>query len=182
MLAALASAPTVRTYCDRADDTTLKRRIATLMTTKRRKQPAGKSANSGSPQPAKSKKPAFVSRYIGIDSHITERNGGIDLVVGIAAEKPAGRKLADDINRQCVQLDADGYDVTSVFPVTSGRIVESYVETPENDPKSMYIIQKEVSEDTPSGARTRTETKYYHNAGVGYSVTDGVIITAKLRK
>lgn len=170
------------------------------MTTKSRNKPAGKSANSGSPQPAKGqqsagksansgaqqpakiKKPAFVSRYIGIDTHLAERKGSTDLVVGIAAEKPAGRKLADDINRQCIQLYAEGYDVTSVFPVTSGRIVESFVETPENDDASMYMIQKEVSEDSPSGPRTRTETKYYHNAGVGYSVTDGVIITAKLRK
>lgn len=146
------------------------------------KQSAGKSANSGAQQPAKIKKPAFVSRYIGIDSHLAERKGSTDLVVGIAAEKPAGRKLADDINRQCIQLDAEGYDVTSVFPVTSGRIMESLVETPDIDGMWMYSLQKEVSEDTPTGARTRTETKYYHNAGVGYSVTDGVIITAKLRK
>ena len=52
-----------RSHCDRADDATLPRRIATLMTTKSRRKPAGKPASSGQ-QPAKSKKQPFVSRYI----------------------------------------------------------------------------------------------------------------------
>ena len=93
------------------------------MTTKSRNKPAGKPASSGTQQPAKSKKPSkpsFVSRYIGIDSHLTERNGAGGLVFGMAAERPAGRKLAEDISRQCVQLDTEGYDVISIFPLTGG--------------------------------------------------------------
>lgn len=151
------------------------------MTTKGRKKPAGKSANSGAQQPAKSQKPPFVSRYIGIDTHLAGHRGAIDLVNGIAAEKPAGRKLADDISRQCTQLATEGYEVISVFPVTSGRIAESFVRNPQNVHGWTYSRQKEVQEDSFWGPRTRTETKYYHNTGVGYSVTDGVIITAKLR-
>ena len=152
------------------------------MTTKGGKKPAGKPASSGGQQPAKSKKPIFVSRYIGIDTHLAKRKGSTDLVDGIAAEKPTGRKLADDINRQCIQLDAEGYDIVSVFPVTSGRIAESFVGNPQNVHGWTYSRQEEVQEDTVLGPRTRTGNKYYHNTGVGYSVTDGVIITARLRR
>ena len=155
------------------------------MTTKGRKQPAGKSASSGARQPAQSKKaakPTFVSRYIGIDTHLAVRKGSADLVDGIATERPVGRKLADDINRQCIQLDAEGYDVISVFPITSGRIAESFVKNPQNVHGWTYSRQEDVHEDTRWGPRTRTENKYYHNTGVGYSVTDGVIITARLRR
>ena len=86
------------------------------MTTKSRRKPAGKPANSGAQQPAKDKKQPFVSRYIGIDTHLAMRGGSADLVDGIATERPAGRKLADDINRQCIQLNAEGYDVSIRFP------------------------------------------------------------------
>ena len=204
MLAALASAPTVRTHCARADDATLKRRIATLMTTKRRKQPAGKSANSGSPQPAKSKQPAgktansggqqptkskkptFVSRYIGIDSHLTERNGAGGLVFTMAAERPVGRKLAEDISRQCVQLDAEGYDVISIFPLTSGRSAKAAVETERNSHGNglAYTRSWEVEDgnDYWGNPRTKRVDTRHIDTGVGYSVTDGVVITAKLRK
>ena len=171
-----------RSHCDRADDAILHRRIATLMTTKSRNKPAGKPASSGAQQPAKDKKQPFVSRYIGIDTHLATRGGSADLVDGIATERPAGRKLADDINRQCIQLNAEGYDVVSVFPITSGRIAESFVKNPQNVYGWTYSRQKEVHEDTWLGPRTRTDNQYYHNVGVGYSVTDGVVIIARLRQ
>ena len=144
------------------------------MTTKSRKNSAGKS----NAQP-----PAFVSRYIGIDSHLTERNGSIDQVYGIAAERPAGRKLADDIARHCVQLDAEGYDVISIFPVVGGRTVEAKVEAAERVQGRTYSEQVEVEQDEniPIWHGKRYEIKHYLDTGVGYSVTDGVIITAKLR-
>ena len=178
-----------RAYCDRADDATLHRRIATLMTTKGRKQPAGKSASSGAPQPAQSKKaakPTFVSRYIGIDSHLTERNGAGGLVFGMAAERPAGRKLAEDISRQCVQLDGEGYDVISIFPLTSGRGAKAAVETEKNwsGNGASYTRTWEVEDgnDWWGNPRTkRVETRHI-DTGVGYSVTDGVVITARLRR
>ncbi len=154
------------------------------MTTKSRNKPAGKSVNSGAQQPAKSKKPAFVSRYLGIDSHLTERNGSTDQVYGIAGERPAGRKLAEDIAKHCIQLDAEGYEVVSIFPLTSGRAVEASVEAAEQVHGRTYTERVEVEKDdsTPSWYGTRYEDKHYVDTGVGYSVTDGVIITAKLRK
>ena len=131
------------------------------------------------------KKPAFVSRYIGIDSHLTERNGSGGLVSAMAAERPAGRKLAEDISRQCVQLDAEGYDVISIFPLTSGRGAKAAVETGKNLYRNgSYTLTWEVEDGTDMWGRPRTkrvDTRHI-DTGVGYSVTDGVVITAKLRK
>ena len=42
--------------------------------------------------------------------------------------------------------------------------------------------EMEKDDDAPSWYGTRYEDKYYVDTGVGYSVTDGVVITAKLRK
>ena len=59
------------------------------MTTKSRKSSAGKGGNAkpqAQNQLKNAEKPAFVSRYIGIDSHLTERNGSTEQVFGIAAE------------------------------------------------------------------------------------------------
>lgn len=159
------------------------------MTTKSRKSSAGKSGNAkpqAQTQPKKAKKPAFVSRYIGIDSHLTERNGSGGLVFGMAAERPAGRKLADDIARQCVQLDAEGYDVISIFPLTSGRSAKAAVETETSlygGSSGTYTRRWEVEENDHWGnLRTKYVDTRHVDTGVGYSVTDGVVITAKLRK
>ena len=154
------------------------------MTTKSRKKSAG-SKQPPQPQTQKPKKPAFVSRYIGIDSHLTERNGAGGLVFGMAAERPAGRKLADDIARQCVQLDAEGYEIISIFPLTSGRSAKAAVETEKslygNGPT--YTREWEVQENDYWGnPRTNRVQTRHIDTGVGYSVTDGVVITAKLRK
>ena len=158
------------------------------MTTKGRKKPAGKSGNAkpqAQNQPQKSKKPAVVTRYIGIDSHLTERNGAGGLVFGMAAERPAGRKLAEDIARQCVQLDAEGYEIVSIFPLTSGRSAKAAVETEKSLYGSgpTYSREWEVQENDYWGNPriNRVQTRHI-DTGVGYSVTDGVIITAKLRK
>ena len=111
-------------------------------------------------------KPAYVSRYLGIDSHLSERNGSTDQVYDIAAERPAGRKLADDIARCCAQLTEEGYEVFSILPLLSGRTAEVTVEA-----------------DTSVYNRTYPKDgKHYIDTGVGYSVTDGVIVTARLRK
>ena len=119
------------------------------------------------------KKPqAFVSRYIGIDTHLTERNGSTEQVYGIAAERPAGRKLAQDIAQHCNQLYDDGYDVISIFPLNSGRTAEVSAE-------AVKMVQgRTYQDDTES---EESENNYYVDTGVGYSVTDGVIITARLR-
>ena len=119
------------------------------------------------------KKPlVFVSRYIGIDTHLTERNGSTEQVYGIAAERPAGRKLAQDIAQHCNQLYDDGYDVISIFPLNSGRTAEVSAEAAE------MVQGRTYQDDTDS---EESENNYYVDTGVGYSVTDGVIITARLR-
>ena len=153
------------------------------MTTRSRKKSAGNGDDKqqAQTQPTKAKKPAFVSRYLGIDSHLVERNGSTNKVDGIASERPAGRKLAEDINRQCIQLDAEGYEVISIFPITSGRTAEMLVQSPSSVHGWTYTQQVEVQEDSYWGPRTRAENRYYRNDGVAYSVTDGVIITAKWR-
>ena len=109
--------------------------------------------------------PKFVSRYLGIESHLSERNGSANQVFGIANERPAGRKLAEDIARTCNELANGGYEVFSILPLISGRAAEAAVEAAQ-----------------PVYSRTYAEDgKHYVDTGVGYSVTDGVIITARLR-
>ena len=159
------------------------------MTTKSRKKPAGKPANSGAQQPAQVKKDPFVCRYIGIDTHLTERNGSTEQVYGIAAERPAGRKLAQDIAQHCNQLYADGYDVISGFPLTSGRTAEATVESAQSVHGRTYSRSELIPEEQPASnggfrltSYPRYENKHYVDTGVGYSVTDGVIIIARLRQ
>ena len=128
-------------------------------------------------------KPAFVSQYIGIDSHLIERNGSTAQVYGIAAERPVGRKLAQDIAEHCNQLASDGYEVVSIFPLTSGRTVEAAAEAAERVSGRTYTRREEVQQDDANPwYGKRYEEKHYVDTSVGYSVTDGVIITARLRK
>ena len=87
--------------------------------------------NKGTPQPTKKQQPAYTTRYIAVDSHLTERNGSTESVFGLAGERPAGRKLAQDVANACNQLDSEGYEVISIVPLTSGRIVEATVEAEE---------------------------------------------------
>ncbi len=158
------------------------------MTTKKAKQPAGKGANSSAKpqaevQSKQTKKPAFVSRFVGIDTHLTERNGSTERVYGLAVERPAGKKLADDIARHCVQLDAEGYDVISIFPLTSGRAAEASVEVAQQQYGRTYPRDEVVQVTGMLGQIVnRSKTKHYLDTNIGYSVTDGVVITAKLRK
>ena len=114
---------------------------------------------------------AYVARYLAADSHLNERNGSTKQVYGIAGERPAGRKLADDIAKYCNQLDADGYDVVSIFPLTSGRAAEVSVEASEAvDGRTFRTALSDGEEESN-----------YVDTGVGYSVTDGVIVIAGRR-
>ena len=112
-----------------------------------------------------SSKPLYVSRYLGIDTHFSERNGSTKQVYGIANERPAGRKLAEEITRCCTELANSGYEVFSILPLVSGRTTEASMEAEER------VIYRTYPKDG----------KHFVDTGVGYSVTDGVIITAKLR-
>ena len=128
------------------------------MTTRNRKKSAGKSADSN-PQPnAERAKPAFISRYLGIDTHLAERNGSTEQVYGIAGERPAGRKLAEDIAKLCNQLDAEGYDVISIFPLTSGRAVEASVEATIAIPGRTYAYGDDGKPHADTQYHTVTST------------------------
>ena len=115
---------------------------------------------------------AFVARYIAVDSHLNERNGSTKQVWGIAGERPAGRKLADDIAKHCNELDADGYEVISIFPLTGGRAAEVSAEAAGEVTGRTY--RTSLSDDD--------EESDYVDTGVGYSVTDGVIVIANRRR
>ena len=157
------------------------------MTTKSRKKSAG---SGGNKQQAPTQKLAYASQYIGIDSHLVERNGSTDDVLGIAAERPAGRKLADDIAKHCNQLHTDGYDVIAIFPLISGRTVGARA-VAEIVPGRTYHLDSEGNaridgeEHTPRYVdllrpSSNDDNEHYVDTGVGYSVTDGVMIIAKL--
>ena len=149
---------------------------------------------SRSGQTNKQKAP-YVTRYVAVDSHLTERNGSTDSVSGLAGERPAGRKLAQDIANACNQLHSENYEVISIVPLASGRAVEATVEVEERVEGRTYS-QKVPMEPEPTSPTNiyglsfesivapeqRYEEKHYVDTGVGYSVTDGVIITAKLRE
>ena len=96
------------------------------MTTGKNTRAAGKGA-SAPVQPQKEPLP-YASRYVAVDSHLSERHGSTDSVYGLAGERPAGRKLAQDIAHACNQLYSEGYEVISIVPLTSGRTVEATVE------------------------------------------------------
>ena len=115
---------------------------------------------------------AYVARYLAVDSHLNERNGSTKQVYGIAGERPAGRKLADDITKYCNQLDADGYDVVSIFPLTSGRATQRFPLRPAPQ------VYGRTYRTTLSDGEEESD---YVDTGVGYSVTDGVIVVASRR-
>ena len=121
---------------------------------------------------AEKDRPTFVARYIAVDSHLNERNGSTKQVWGIAGERPAGRKLADDIANHCNQLDADGYEIVSILPLVSGRAAEVSAEAAEEVSGRTY--RSSLSDDD--------EESDYIDTGVGYSVTDGVIVVANRRR
>lgn len=136
----------------------------------------------------KSKGSVFVGRYVGIDSHLIERNGSVSDVYGLAGERPAGKKLVKDIANVCNQLWSEGYEVSSIFPITSGRIVEATVEAAEEVRGRTYkkTVEAQETEQNPSDlypffSTPQSEIKHYVDTGAGYSVTDGVVIIGKRR-
>ena len=146
--------------------------------------------NKGTPQPTKKQKPAYTTRYIAVDSHLTERNGSTESVYGLAGERPAGRKLAQGVANACNQLDSEGYEVISIVPLTSGRTVEATVEAAERVQGRTYSKNVAVEREPSSPSNgfvlnyslgQQYEQKHYVDTGAGYSVTDGVVITAKRR-
>ena len=136
---------------------------------------------TGAPQEPKKQMAPYTARYVAVDSHLTERNGSTDSVYGLAGERPAGRKFAQEIASVCTRLHTEGYEVISIVPLTSGRAVEATVEAEQMVPGRTYNKSVPAEPQAPYFIPS-SESKHYVDTGVGYSVTDGVIITAKLHK
>lgn len=149
------------------------------MTTRRGNQASAANSNKAKSGQAQQQKHPYVTRYAAVDSHLSERSGSTDFVFGLAGERPAGRKLAKDIADICNQLHSEGYEVISIVPVTSGRVTEATVEAAEEVEGRTY--NRFEDEDDDEFEEDESEEKPYVDTGVGYSVTDGVVITAKRR-
>ena len=110
--------------------------------------------------------PAYVGKFLGIDSHLSERNGSTPQVTDLAAERPAGRKLAADIVGYCNQLAGEGYEVGAILPLVSGRAAEATL-TAEETNQSVWV--------------TSASGKPPQSSSLGYSVTDGVVVIGRRR-
>ena len=141
------------------------------MTTKKGNRTTGNKATS---QQSEKQKPPYATLYVAVDSHLMERNGSTDSAYGLAGERPAGRKLGQEVANACNQFHSEGYEVISIVPLTSGRVVEAVVEAEETPSNSTSVVSSLLSSTKGRVGENCAETS------VGYSVTDGVIITAKL--
>ena len=158
------------------------------MTSRKGTQPATKVGNNAAHKQPSAKKLPYASRYVAVDSHLVDRKGSTNPVSAVAGERPAGRKLAQDIANACNQLDGEGYEVFSIIPTLGGRIIEltGDEEDTELQDQTHGAPTDSVSDlfrtvtVRPMTPREPAEEEYGPMAA-GYSVTDGVIITAKLR-
>ena len=159
------------------------------MTSRKGNQPATKAGNGAVHKQPNVKKLPYASRYVAVDSHLVERKSSSDLVSALAGERPAGRKLAQDIANACNQLAGEGYEVFSIVPTVAGRIVEVFMD--EDETESEGQPQEPSRNSVPEfvrpvpinlGAPAKPAVEEDEPLAVGYSVTDGMIITAKLRE
>ena len=102
---------------------------------------------------------------------------------------PRGRKLAQDIANACNQLAGEGYEVFSILPTVAGRVVEVFMDESETESKGQpqRTPRDSVSEfirPVPINlvAPDKPAIEEDEPLAVGYSVTDGMIITAKPRE
>ncbi len=96
-------------------------------------------------------KPAYITRYVYADTTLSTHGGNVGKVSVTSEEQTRLQQMAEYLERCCNDLDAAGYDVISITPVTSGRTAYTHTETTDIYP------------------------------GHGYSVTDGLIVTGRLK-
>ena len=96
-------------------------------------------------------KPAYTTRYVYADTTLSTHGGLVGKVNVNSEERTRLQQMAEFLERCCNDLDAEGYEVIAITPIASGR--------------TGY---------TSSGYADG-------NPGHGYSVTDGVIVTARLK-
>lgn len=97
-------------------------------------------------------KPVYTTRYVFADTTLATHGGSAGDVRITSEERPRLQQMADFLERCCNDLDAAGYDVISIAPIVSGRTAHT---------------------------ETSSERDY---PGHGYGVTDGLIVTGKLRE
>ena len=97
-------------------------------------------------------KPRYVTRYVYADTTVSTHGGTAGRVSITSEEHTRLQQMADFLERCCNDLDAAGYDVISIAPIVSGRT--AYMDTNSD-------------RDYP---------------GHGYSVTDGLLVTGRLKK
>ncbi len=96
-------------------------------------------------------KPAYATRYVYADTQLSTHGGNVGRVSITSEEHTRLQQMAEYLERCCNDLDAAGYEVISITPVVSGRTAYMATNTDLADP------------------------------GHGYSVTDGLIVTGKLK-
>ncbi len=97
-------------------------------------------------------KPTYTTRYVYADTTVSTHGGTTGRVSITSEERTRLQQMAEFLERCCNDLDAAGYDVISITPVVSGRTSYMASNTERADP------------------------------GHGYSVTDGLLVTGKLRE
>ena len=97
-------------------------------------------------------KPTYTTRYVYADTTLSTHGGSAGDVRITGEERTRLQQMADFLERCCNDLDAAGYDVISIAPIVSGRT--AYMDT-------------------------NSERDY---PGHGYSVTDGLLVTGRLKK
>ena len=178
----------VRAHWVGADGFKLHKEDRHSMSSRKGNQPAARAGNDAAHKQPGAEKSPYISRYVAVDSHLVERKGSSDSVSAVAGERPAGRKFAQDIAAVCNQLHGDGYDILSIIPTVGGRTVEVFVDEDERESQdqaqasptgSVSDLLREVAARPMTPGEPAEEE--YEPMAAGYSVTDGVIITAKLR-
>ena len=96
-------------------------------------------------------KPAYITRYVYADTTLSTHGGNVGKVSVTSEEQTRLQQMAEYLERCCNDLDAAGYDVISITPVISGRTAYTHTEATDIYP------------------------------GHGYSVTDGLIVTGRLK-
>lgn len=96
-------------------------------------------------------KPTYATRYVYADTQLSTHGGNVGRVSITSEEHTRLQQMAEYLERCCNDLDAAGYEVISIAPIISGRTAYMATNTDAADP------------------------------GHGYSVTDGLIVTGKLR-
>ncbi len=96
-------------------------------------------------------RPRYVTRYVYADTTLSTHGGSVGQVHISSEERTRLQQMADFLERCCNDLDAAGYEVISITPIVSGRTSYMAINSDAEDP------------------------------GHGYSVTDGLIVTGRLK-